>query len=88
MKIDDNAYFDEDMQMTETQKRKQAIITSLLEEIYEGKGFDLPYFYNGFEDNLYFMNKQPCIRVGLRPDEINRQSLMAVIDKLNKLTKM
>lgn len=88
MENDEDAYFDENMQMTENQKEKQEIITSLLEEIYGKTGFDLPYFYNGFEDNLYFMNRAPCIKVGLRPEEINRHSLLAVIDKLNQLNPM
>ena len=42
---------------TEQKNKKLLKITTILEEIYHQKGFDLPYFYNGFDDYLYHMNK-------------------------------
>lgn len=69
--------------MSDLQLRKQLLITGLLEELFQKTGFDLPYLYNGYEDNLYFMNRQYCIKVGLEIDKINKSSLIAVIEQLN-----
>ena len=80
--MEEDLFFEEDIPMSEIQLQKQNKITNILEQIYNKKGFDLPYFYNAFEDNLYFMNKSSYEKVGLNLNEINETSILDVINKL------
>ena len=82
--MNEDLFFEEDIQMSEIQLQKQNKITNILERIYNKKGFDLPYFYNAFEDNLYFMNNSLYEKVGLNLEDINESTILSVINRLNK----